>query len=123
MPAFSLPEFPPGTRYFVWNTGAYPNSPRWRQCVVLPREIQMYSRAGRGRYPGRFSEDEVDNERVNGYWREVTRPAFEYVLFSLRGYVPKSRIVRAGTIHGGGPIRLIPPPTNHKIGVPKGALP
>ncbi len=123
MPAFTLPEFPPGTRYFVWNTHRYTNSRGWRHCVALPREIQMYSFSRGGRYPGIWDPEDVNAEIEEELWREVTREVFEYVLFKFRGYTPKSRRVIAGTIAGGGPIRLIPPPTNHKMGAPKGRLP
>ena len=122
----TIPEFPEGTRYFIWVEGVL-SFTSYYHIVLPPRgETKTYRggvNSGAAEYHRRYILAEVHPSNEDTSWQEVTREGFLQAQFdpstprqNLRAYVQYF----TGRLPPPPPK---PPPTNYKIGVPKNKLP
>lgn len=122
----TIPEFPEGTRYFIWVEGSRPfNS--YHHVVIPPRGESKTYRSGRASSATEYTRDyvlsEVDRSNFgNQHWQEVTREGFVQAQFDPAS-PPQNLSAYVQYFTGRLPPPPPPPRTFYKIGVPKNKLP
>lgn len=148
MPNPRTPTPPAEARYFVWRATPRESLSNLYHLVATPQYVVKYH-AGFTRpafRSGRYHSDAISiNDSLRGNnpsdyrWQEVTFDGFVMVMNAPTNQRGLPRGIRDHYIAGGAPIPeeyqdpvanrfefpfvLPPPPTLHKIGVPKGKLP
>lgn len=125
-PPIQTPDFPPGTRYFIWTDSEYGNPTSNLQVVFTPFEGKTFRQGFHEAGRREFSDPEYMNARLrerSPQWAEVTLAGFQIMMAGIRGEPRQLPELQEHFIHNPAPIVLRPRPTNHKIGVPKGRLP
>lgn len=123
----TIPEFPEGTRYFIWVEGRRAFND-YHHVVIPPRGESKTYRGGRKSSATEYTRDYILLEVHSGNfgaqnWQEVTREGF--LQAQLDPASPPQNLSAYVRYFTG---RLPPPPpppprTFYKIGVPKNKLP